>query len=254
MGGKLSKQELSDALRDNLNDGEDISLLSKSDRDDALNVFTDAFKEDPMIAWVAGLEEDDPETDRKMRRLGKSMITYVNHRFISGGRGVLLGIRDPADEELVGCMTVAPSSSADERTIDLAMAMIKNGPPPNYKAGEKSNYGPHSTKRMEELNVLGKKRKGLMKDGERWIYLQTIGVLSGRHGKGYGKRMLKLLFRTADRLDVPIYLETESEENEALYQHFGFRTLERPVLCAKGDDSPTSNLKMYLMRKDPSRQ
>ena len=69
-------------------------------------------------------------------------------------------------------------------------------------------------------------------------------------GKGYGKRMMQLLIQTADSLKVPIYLETESEGNEAMYHHFGFQTLENLNVGVPNDTSSTANLTMWLMKKD----
>lgn len=249
MRGQLSKQELNKALNNHLY-GSDISFLSKSDEDYALDVLADAFKDDHLFSWFAGLEEDDPERDQKMFRLGRILNAHVNHRFFSGSRGVALGVR--TTESLVGCMTLAPSSCARERTVDHIIAMIKYGAPPMYKSKEKSQYGPYSQKRTEKLNVLIKKRKRNMKGTKRWIHLQSIGVRSDHHGKGYGKKMLQLLTQTANSLNASIYLETDSENNESMYKHFGFHTVEKVNLCVSGDESPTANFTMYLMRKDPS--
>ena len=91
-----------------------------------------------------------------------------------------------------------------------------------------------------------------MNDVKRWIYVQTIGVRCDlHHGKGQGKRMLELLNRTADSLRVPLYLETQSESNEAMYNRFGYRTVENVNLQVAGDKSCTANFTMYLMRRDP---
>lgn len=61
--------------------------------------------------------------------------------------------------------------------------------------------------------------------------------------------MLNLQIETADSLNVSvsIYLETESESNEAIYKRFGFRTVEKIHLCAEDD---TVKQPMWLMIKD----
>eukprot|EP00585_Thalassiosira_rotula_P002774 CAMPEP_0196143446 /NCGR_PEP_ID=MMETSP0910-20130528/13381_1 /TAXON_ID=49265 /ORGANISM="Thalassiosira rotula, Strain GSO102" /LENGTH=254 /DNA_ID=CAMNT_0041404907 /DNA_START=17 /DNA_END=781 /DNA_ORIENTATION=- len=249
MKGGISKEELNQALNKNLTSYNGVSFLSKSDEDNALDVLADAFKEDPMFAWVAELDDDDPNKTQKMLKLGKSMHAWVNHRLIVGKRGVALGVR--SNQDLVGCMSLSPSSCATRTQIwDDVMVMFKFGLPPMYK--EKGAYGPHSSKRAEKLEVLTKKRKEHMKGIKRWIYLQTLGVSFDHHGKGHGKKLLQLLIQTADMLNASIYLETESENNEGLYKKFGFQTLEVTTLRAAGDDSPTANLNMWLMRKTPS--
>jgi len=249
MRGQLSKRELNKALNTHLYDS-DISFLSKPEEDYALDILADAFKDDPMFSWMAGLEEDDPERDQKMYKLCRILNAYVNHRYFTGSRGVALGVR--TTESLVGCMTLAPSSCSKERTVDHIIAMIKYGAPPMYKSKEKSKYGPYSLQRMQKLNVLLEKRKDHMKGTKRWIQLQSIGVRSEQQWKGYGKKMLQLLTQTANSLNASIYLETDSESNESLYKHFGFHTVEKVNLCVLGDDSPTANFTVFCMRKDPS--
>ncbi len=60
MMGQLSKDEFRKALGDRLY-GSSILFLSSVDENDANDVVADAFKDNPMINGVAGLEEDDPE-------------------------------------------------------------------------------------------------------------------------------------------------------------------------------------------------
>lgn len=250
MLGKLSIKELGKALRAHLHDGSGISLLSRSDENDALEILTVAFKEDPMIEWVAGLEDDDPEKDPKTLELGRYMQAWINRRLISGSRGFALGIKDETDA-LVGIITVAPSSTAKEGIIDQIANTIKLGIPPMYN-DKNGRYCKNSQKRLEGLEVLNKMRPNHMKDTKRWIYIQTLGVHPDHQGKGYGKKMMQLLRNVADSLQVPLYLETEAEHLEAMYStRFGFRTLERVNVFVPGDTSSTANLTMYLMRKNP---
>ena len=65
------------------------------------------------------------------------------------------------------------------------------------------------------------------------------------------ERMLELLNQTANFLIVPLYLETQSESNEAMYKRFGYRKVENVNLRVVGDKSYTANFRMYLMRMDP---
>ena len=250
MRGKLSKKELNGALRAHVQ-GSGVSFLPQSDEDDALHVFAKAFEDDPMFVWVAGLHRNDAEKGAKMYSLNKILFTYGSHGSFTGKRGVGLGIRDENDV-LAGCMTLAPSACAKERWNDMLRAFLKAGSPPIYKPKEKGGYGPNARKRLEVLAKLPKKRINHMKDTKKWIYLQTIGVLPEyQHGKGYGKKMLNVMLKSADSLKVPIYLETESEQNESLYKHFGFDTVEVLDVCVKGDTSPDANMKFWLMRRNP---
>ena len=79
------------------------------DENDVNDVVADVFKDDPMMKWVAGLEEDDPEKEKKMTSLECFLFKFINHRIMSGKRGIALGVR--GQHELIGCATVVPSSA-----------------------------------------------------------------------------------------------------------------------------------------------
>ena len=246
MMGQLSKDELRKALGDRLY-GSSVLFLSPIDENDVNDVVADAFKDDPMMKWVAGLEEDDAEKEKKMTSLECFLFKFINHRIMSGKRGIALGVR--GQHELIGCATVVPSSCSKEGMFDDIISIIKFGLPPMYKS--KREFCPTSGQRLECLTVLRKMRRKNMNDVKRWIHVQTIGVRCDHHGKGHGKRMLELLNRTADSLRVPLYLETHSQSKEAMYKRFGYRTVENVNLQVAGDKSSTANFTMYLMRRDP---
>jgi len=128
MGGQLSKQELYGALENNLANA-NISFLAKSDEDDALDVFANAFKEDEIYNWVAQLDNEDLDRDQKMFTLSRVLHVYANHRLIVRTRGVALGARC-RDNKLVGCMSIAPSLCVNERIIDAITVWRVGGLPP----------------------------------------------------------------------------------------------------------------------------
>lgn len=255
MGGKLSKQELTISLTANAHNNNkttNISFLTKADQDTAREVFADGFQHDPLFHWIAELNDDDPNKEEKVKELCRYVGGVINDKLISGGRGAALGVRDEHDSKsLIGFMAVAPSSCVKDRMIDDIISVIKYGAPPLDRAS--GCYGVHSTKRLElVLDELKKAKTRLLKGTDRWIYLQAISVTSAnQHGKGYGSTMLRYLNQVADSLGVAIYLETESPENESMYKHFGYSTLEELKLCVEGDESSDASFTMYLMRRDP---
>lgn len=89
--------------------------------------------------------------------------------------------------------------------------------------------------------------------GDEGSYLQSIGVLSKHQGgkEKFGSTMLRFLQQAATSMNVPIYLETESKKNEPMYQHFGFKTLEKMPLYMPGDKRNDATLVVYLMQWAP---
>ncbi len=75
-------------------------------------------------------------------------------------------------------------------------------------------------------------------------YLQVIGVGSAHQGRGHGGRLLRAIIAEADAQRRHLYLETETEPNVVLYEHFGFRVLRRITL-------PVLDLPLWEMTRAP---
>jgi len=243
-GGKLSTTELAQALNPFANDS--VSFMSGDDKEDAIATLADAFMEDPLFVWMADFQEDNTvENEKKMAKLNKWMFQVGLNVY----RGSVPMVIKGRNNQVVGAMNIIASSGAEESMLKMFMSLLKYGLPPMYK--EKQNYGPNSQKRLDAVDVLSKRRNAHMKSIKRWIYLLSIGVRSDQHGQGYGKKLLTTLHQAADSLEVPVYLETESKENEEMYKYFGYKTVEELDLVAPKDESPTARRKMWLMKRDP---
>jgi len=118
--------------------------------------------------------------------------------------------------------------------------------PPVYTS-DKINYDVDAVKRFDCLNTLEKKRKYIMKNYKDYLYIQTIGVLDAYRSKGHDGKLLHALLLAAYPIQMPLDLETESEENELLYQHFGLKALKTIENVILNDDE--SLLKMYLKKR-----
>ena len=66
------------------------------------------------------------------------------------------------------------------------------------------------------------------------LYLHILGVHSSHRGKGHGGALLRHLISVAEENGLPCYLETATEINTTLYQHFGFEILEEIDFSDKG--------------------
>jgi GNAT superfamily N-acetyltransferase len=57
--------------------------------------------------------------------------------------------------------------------------------------------------------------------GPHW-YVPLLGVRPEAQGKGLSRTVMRPVFEAADRDRVPVYLETMTEGNVAIYQKLGF--------------------------------
>jgi len=246
---KVNQKTLKDELERSLTNPR-IVLLEPKDYDGMIDVFAEAFLEDPMATYVSGLDglDIDPTNKRERQtKCNKSFMHWVNRPILVRNKGVALGIQE--NGELVGAMTLVPGGTKTDGFFDVVTTLISTGPPPFYTS-EKTNYAPFADKRLESLAELAKRKNELMKEKD-YIYVQTIGVKSAFQGKGYGGMMLKLLLDISRSMHVELYLETESESNESLYKHFGFRTLETIQLQGEGDTT-NAKFKGWLMHRPPA--
>ncbi len=81
---------------------------------------------------------------------------------------------------------------------------------------------------------------------ERHWYLSTLAVERNFQGKGFGSELLNGMLHRIDREGLPCYLETDGEKNIAIYQHFGFRTIDEFLVPGRGE-------KMVAMLRKPKR-
>ena len=79
------------------------------------------------------------------------------------------------------------------------------------------------------FTVLERDRKGLG-IGPYW-YLSMIAVAPEQQGQGHGGSLLRYLCDRADHDGRAIYLETQSESNVSLYEHFGFAVIKHMVVA-----------------------
>jgi len=256
---KLSRSELFEALKE---------PVSK-DLEEMIHVYSESFLEDPMMVWVTGLNDNDnksssssssssiakmdPARKKELQfKLNASLTGWSNRNLLVRKKGVVLGIKSAVDGSLAGVMSVSSGNFQHTGLVDMISNAIHVGAPPIY-GKDKIHYAPYANKRLDALLILEKKRKELMKNNEKYIYLQTVGVLKDHQGKGYGGKLLRTILHVADTMGVALYLETESEENESLYHHFGFDTAEALLVEAKTGTTPTApTLKMWLMIRQPS--
>lgn len=248
---RLEKKELVEFLSRRI-DNQTVKILDKNDLDQSIETMADAFLNDPLMDWLAGVDKSNPKRDELVLAMLRWLYPLIFRSILHQGRGVTLGVPDVDDEgsqsKFTGAMAVIPSGCKETTMLEAILFFIREG---YIFHKEKDKYGKFSSKRMETLGVLTKKKKSILKPYPEHIYLLSVGVRRDSHGQGVGGKLFRALFDAADALQVPVYLETESKENEALYHHYGFDTIETPVLSVKGDTSEDAQLKMWLMLRRP---
>jgi GNAT superfamily N-acetyltransferase len=79
---------------------------------------------------------------------------------------------------------------------------------------------------------------------ERYWYLRALGVDPAYQGKGFSSQLLIPMLARAEKEGLPCFLETQLEKNLTLYEHFGFRVVEKGTI-------PGSDIHSWVMGKEP---
>jgi ribosomal protein S18 acetylase RimI-like enzyme len=77
----------------------------------------------------------------------------------------------------------------------------------------------------------------------RHWYLQTIGVAPEFQKNGYATRLIQSMLVRTDKEGLPCYLETMDEINVRIYEHFGFKVIEKSAI-------PRTNLTNWAMLRE----
>ncbi|TVR62775.1 MAG: GNAT family N-acetyltransferase [Spirochaetaceae bacterium] len=195
---------------------ESLYELKKRDVRRAAGVLTDAFEHDPI--WNAILRDATPtqrvgafETPlRYCRRYGQVFATSA---------------------ELEGVAAWLPGDSS----AFTPWRLLWSG-----AMGAALKLGWKTARKMEPIFApLELYRKDTMSD-EPFVYLQIIGVAKAMQGRGFGSTILRALIGECDRTGKSLYLETETEDNVAFYERFGFGVVRQITL-------PMVDLPMWLM-------
>ncbi|MCG8479692.1 MAG: GNAT family N-acetyltransferase [Spirochaetales bacterium] len=119
------------------------------------------------------------------------------------------------------------------KTADLGFLLILFGGLFGKAMKLMSQYKRIMRDMQKNMSVLEKDRNRFMK-GRDHLYLMAIGVAPEYRSQGHGGTLLKQLFGESHTREVPVYLETETEENVRLYEHHGFETIGERDFAHKG--------------------
>lgn len=61
-------------------------------------------------------------------------------------------------------------------------------------------------------------------------FLQAIGIAPKFQGMGYASKLIRPMLVKIDKEHLQCYLETIDEKNVAIYEHFGFKTIDKATV------------------------
>ncbi len=187
---------------------EGLYKLQKEDIPNAVSVLVDAFQHDPI--WNK-IFEHVSWSDPKLSAFFETPIRYCLH----------YGEVYATSKNLEGIAAWLPGNLAEMSFWRLIRSgAIRSGMKIGFQLGKKMKpvYRPLEEDRSRNMK------------GRSFIYLQIIGVATAHQRKGFGTKLLEAIIEQSERIGIPLYLETETEINVAIYEKFGFKLIKRIVL------------------------
>jgi GNAT superfamily N-acetyltransferase len=80
--------------------------------------------------------------------------------------------------------------------------------------------------RMYKASLFGYRLRKRLVRGPHW-YLGLLAVAQEHRGKGHASALLRPVLEIAKRQGLPCYLETHKQVNASIYEHLGFRVVEK---------------------------
>ena len=204
---------------------DDVYKVQKKDVSKAVSILVDAFQHDPV--WNK-LFEGESKLERKYHAFFYTPVRYC----------MKFGQVIASSEKLEGVAAWVPGDQ-DDMTF---WRMMRSGA---FTSAMK--IGARLAKKMKHiLQSLPEDRKQNMGDAP-YIYFFLIGVSSKFQGKGFGSKLIRAAIERSEEIGVSLYLETETENNVALYKKFGFEVVKEITL-------PVINLPMWEMARAPAKK
>jgi ribosomal protein S18 acetylase RimI-like enzyme len=191
----------------------------------------------PAAAVLARAFEPDPIWSKVFAGVpGEKMAIWFQGAVLYGRE---FGAVYATSERLEGIAGVVPG----EYSVMTMRRALKAG---TWKQGMKMGLQltMRAPRMMRIFAPLDADRKEHM--GEReFTYVMIVGVDPEHQGRGHASTLLRALMEDSDRTGVPLYLETETQDNRAMYEHFGFELLREITV-------PVVDLPMWQMLREPT--
>lgn len=199
---------------------ENLVSLENKDVPHAVEVLYDAFQHDPVFNAIF-----EGATTQQRKAINETPLRHCLH----------YGQVCAPSEDLEG---VAGWVRGEHAEMTLWRMLVSGAIWPGLRMGQ--NYSQGIMKAFQPIKAGRKKHMA----GQPYLYLFFIGVATKHQGQGYGRVLLDEVIRLGESDHLPVYLETETEQNVRLYEHFGFEVIKKVEL-------PIVQLPMWQMVRKP---
>ena len=185
-----------------------VTALSFDNIIEIVSVISDAFRDYPVMRWVAGADAPGlgAPYDVRLHRLVQLFVSARAHR-----NEPMMGVRENKGA-LVATAVMSYAPTAD--------------PPPTFIALRESIWAELGADARGRADAYGEAASFFGALGEHH-HLNMIGVRRTHQGLGLGRELLGAVHQLAqsDPQSSGVSLTTELADNVKLYEHFGYRVV-----------------------------
>ncbi len=193
------------------NESNGLMRLEKPDVEAAANMFSRAFYNDPFSLYAF---PDLKERDLKLPYMNQFSLCY----------GLRYGVAYTTSERYEGGAIWIPPGKVG---MSIFGFLLSGSLIPIVKMGIGTEL------KMLPLDKFMEEKHKKLAPFPHW-YLALLGVDPQYQKQGYAGKLLRPMLEKFDADNVPCYLETDSEKNYLMYQHFGFEIIDEFVLPKAG--------------------
>jgi len=194
--------------------------LQKAQVKPAAEMLARAFHDDPLFAFFC------PDVSRRKNISPRLFQFWLRH-------AIPYGEVYATSPDMEGIAVWFSSRSADR----TPWRMILSGSFPIYVSLDKE-----TTKKRQLINRFCETIRKRHAPCHHW-YLEFIGIAPQFRGKGYASSLVRPMLARLDKEHLPCYLETENEDNVAIYRHYGFKVAAEAAI-------PGTGLRMWAMLRE----
>ena len=210
----MEKEAIIKHLKDN-----GLYIVKKSDFESLITLTGKAYEDYPLHIYLSGGKYDEEGCKQTMR-------VNLNLMFDEG-------IIYADSEELNGFVIVLPPGYTGISTLSF---IWNGGFWIIYNQGLRASY------RMASFESFAMNLKKKYTNNEDW-YLYNLCVSKEAQGKKIASKLMKPLLNYFKLNKKICYLETNNDPNVPIYEHFGFKVMEKTIV-------PNSNVPHYAMLFD----
>ncbi|MGC5627664.1 GNAT family N-acetyltransferase [Georgenia sp. Z1344] len=178
----------------------EVVPVTRSDVERLGAVIATAFDDDPLFTWAV------PDRERRNRRLPAWAAASVR-------TGLAHGVADTAGG---GSIALWYAPGRTPRMVD----QLRGG-----ALGALLRLRPGDVRRLASAERQAETAHRRHDPGSAAWYLAFLAVAPEDQGKGYAGALLRHGLARADRTGAPVWLETNTARNVAMYERFGFEVV-----------------------------